>query len=76
MPIIMKSSVDRDNNYCHYVGFAITLQYHPAGSVVSYYYLCMVLGHSLAILGRRRLYSQWGLRSSSLGVFSIWCEDG
>jgi hypothetical protein len=31
----MKSSVDRDNNYCHYViqriaGFAITLYYHPA----------------------------------------------
>jgi hypothetical protein len=36
--IIMKSSVDRDNNYCHYVilrnaGFAITLHYHPAGSI-------------------------------------------
>jgi hypothetical protein len=35
--IIMKSSIDRDNNYCHYVilrnaGFAITLHYHPAGS--------------------------------------------
>jgi hypothetical protein len=32
----MKSSFDRDNNYCHYViqriaGFAITLYYHPAG---------------------------------------------
>jgi hypothetical protein len=31
----MKSSFDRDNNYCHYViqriaGFAITLYYHPA----------------------------------------------
>jgi hypothetical protein len=36
--IIMKSSVGRDNNYCHYVilqnaGFAITLRYHPAGWV-------------------------------------------
>jgi hypothetical protein len=34
--IIMKSSFNRDNNYCHYViqriaGFAITLYYHPAG---------------------------------------------
>jgi hypothetical protein len=32
----MKSSFNRDNNYCHYViqriaGFAITLYYHPAG---------------------------------------------
>jgi hypothetical protein len=32
----MKSSFDRDNNYCHNViqriaGFAITLYYHPAG---------------------------------------------
>jgi hypothetical protein len=32
----MKSSFDRDNNYCHYVihriaGFAITLYYHPVG---------------------------------------------
>jgi hypothetical protein len=31
--IIIKSSSDRDNNYCHYViqriaGFAITLKYH------------------------------------------------
>jgi hypothetical protein len=31
----MKASVDRDNNYCHYVilrnaGFVITLYYHPA----------------------------------------------
>jgi hypothetical protein len=36
--IIMKSSVGRDNNYCHYVilrnaGFTITLHYHPAGWV-------------------------------------------
>jgi hypothetical protein len=36
--IIMKSSFNRDNNYCHYViqriaGFAITLYYHPAGLV-------------------------------------------
>jgi hypothetical protein len=32
----MKASFDKDNNYCHYViqriaGFAITLNYHPAG---------------------------------------------
>jgi hypothetical protein len=32
----MKSSFNRDNNYCHYViqsiaGFEITLYYHPAG---------------------------------------------
>jgi hypothetical protein len=37
--IIMKSSIGRNNNYCHYVilrsaGFAITLNYHPAGCVV------------------------------------------
>jgi hypothetical protein len=46
--IIMKSSIDRDNNYCHYVilrnaGFAITLHYHPAGYVlfkVVYHVLC------------------------------------
>jgi hypothetical protein len=45
---IMKSSVDRDNNYCHYVilrnaGFALTLHYHPAGYVlfkVVYHVLC------------------------------------
>jgi hypothetical protein len=44
----MKSSVDRDNNYCHYVilrnaGFAITLNYHPAGCdvvMVVYRLLC------------------------------------
>jgi hypothetical protein len=33
---ILKSSIGRDNNYCYYVslpiaGFAITLNYHPAG---------------------------------------------
>jgi hypothetical protein len=43
--IIMKSSSDRDNNYCHYViqriaGFAITLYYHPAADQdTRYYYL-------------------------------------
>jgi hypothetical protein len=42
--IIMKSSFDRDNNYCHYViqriaGFAITLYYHPAG-ISLFKYLC------------------------------------
>jgi hypothetical protein len=36
--IIMKSSFDRDNKYCHYViqriaGFAITLYYHPAAGL-------------------------------------------
>jgi hypothetical protein len=41
--IIMKSSSDRDNNYCHYViqriapGFAITLYYHPADQDTRYY---------------------------------------
>jgi hypothetical protein len=40
--IIMKSSFNRDNNYCHYViqriaGFVITLYYHPAGQLVSKY---------------------------------------
>jgi hypothetical protein len=41
----MRSSVDRDNNYCcHYVilrnaGFAITLHYHPARYIyICYYY--------------------------------------
>jgi hypothetical protein len=35
---IMKSSVDRDNNYCQYVilqnaaGFVTTLYYNPSGS--------------------------------------------
>jgi hypothetical protein len=38
--IIVKSSFDRDNNYCHYViqriaGLAITLYYHPAGQATS-----------------------------------------
>jgi hypothetical protein len=48
--IIMRSSVDRDNNKCHYVilrnaGFAITLHYHPAGYVllrVVYHFLCVL----------------------------------
>jgi hypothetical protein len=40
--IIMKSSVDRDSNYCHYgiprnTGFAITLYYYPADCVVISY---------------------------------------
>jgi hypothetical protein len=39
MIIVMKSSFNRDNNYCHYViqriaGFAITLYYHPAGMIM------------------------------------------
>jgi hypothetical protein len=46
----MRSSIDRDNNKCHYVilrkaGFAITLHYHPAGYVilrVVYYFLCVL----------------------------------
>jgi hypothetical protein len=38
--IVMKSSSDRDNKYCHCViqriaDFAITLNYHPAGCVVN-----------------------------------------
>jgi hypothetical protein len=48
--IIMKSSIDRDNNYCHYVilrnaGFAITLHYHPAGYIPNTFLniLCMYL---------------------------------
>jgi hypothetical protein len=46
----MNSSVDRDNNYCHYViqridGFTITLYYHPAGLDV-----IMVVYHLLSEL--------------------------
>ena len=49
--IIMKSSIDRDNNYSHYVilrntGFAITLNYHPAECdviMVVYRLLCGLL---------------------------------
>jgi hypothetical protein len=47
----MKSSFDRDNNYCHCViqriaGFTITLYYHPAGLdvvIVVYHLLCELL---------------------------------
>jgi hypothetical protein len=50
--IIMKSSVDSNNKCCHYVilrnaGFAITLHYHPAGSLVAY-----IIINSMLIIAR------------------------
>jgi hypothetical protein len=57
---IMKSSFNRDNNFCHYViqriaGFAITLYYHPAGLdviMVVYHLRSLWLVNFLFGLGR------------------------
>jgi hypothetical protein len=62
----MKSSFNRDNNYCHYViqriaGFAMTLYYHPAGLGV-----IMVVNHLL--------YELLVFFSVSVGGLGWWGE--
>jgi hypothetical protein len=62
----MKSSFNRDNNYCHYViqriaDFAITLYYHPTGLDV-----VMVVYHLLYELLLLVFFSVWAGRWSWL----------